>query len=92
MNVLQIAGAGVGAIAGGTLLTVALPVALPVIGFTAIGPSAGTIAAAAMSFYGGAVPAAGVVATAQSIAMAGAGLGTALTGATLGSVAGFFIG
>ena len=45
-----------------------------------------------MSFYGGAVPAAGVVATAQSIAMAGAGLGTALTGATLGSVAGFFIG
>lgn len=88
----QIAYGAVGAVIGGAGLTVMLPLALPVIGFSAIGPGAGTIAASAMSMYAGAVPAAGVVATAQSIAMAGAGLGTAVTGALSGSVVGVLVG
>ena len=85
ISVSQIACRAAGAVAGSLGLTVMLPLALPIIGFAAIGPGAGTLAASAMSLYAGAVPAAGVVATAQSIAMGGAGVGTAMTGAILGS-------
>ena len=58
-------------------ITYAITTALSAIGFTAVGPAAGSIAAWAQAVvYGGAVPAGGLFAILQSIGMGGA-LGSA---------------
>ena len=72
---------GIGAVGiGGILALVGLVTyGLPVIGFTAAGVAAGSLAASIMSLYGGAVGAGSVVAILQSVAAAGLGWGTILT-------------
>ena len=65
---------------GGILALVGLVTyGLPVIGFTAAGVAAGSLAASIMGLYGGAVGAGSVVAVLQSVAAAGLGWGTILT-------------
>nr|XP_017495894.2 interferon alpha-inducible protein 6 [Manis javanica]XP_017495895.2 interferon alpha-inducible protein 6 [Manis javanica] len=74
---------------GGGLMAAALPVALPVLGFTSAGIAANSVAASLMSWSavanGGAVPAGGLVATLQSVGAAGGGSAVmAKIGALLG--------
>ncbi|KAK2490503.1 hypothetical protein MC885_004913 [Smutsia gigantea] len=71
------------------LMAAALPVALPVLGFTSAGIAANSLAASLMSWSavanGGAVPAGGLVATLQSVGAAGGGSAVmAKIGALLG--------
>ena len=67
-------------------ITYAITTALSAIGFTAVGPAAGSIAAWAQAVvYGGAIPAGGLFAILQSIGMGGA-LGAQHAGVVVGGL------
>ncbi|THH07080.1 hypothetical protein EW145_g3619 [Phellinidium pouzarii] len=76
--------AGIACVAGPALLVGGLNI----LGFSAVGPVAGTAAAAIQSvFYGGAVQAGSAFALCQSAAMGGAALTTATVGSAVGGAA-----
>uniref|UniRef100_A0A3B5Q8R0 Interferon alpha-inducible protein 27-like protein 2A n=1 Tax=Xiphophorus maculatus TaxID=8083 RepID=A0A3B5Q8R0_XIPMA len=79
-----------GIAAGGVATVVLTPALLAALGFTATGIASGSIAAKMMSlfalFYGGGIPAGGLVATLQSIGWFGTG-----TVAGIGSIVGSMI-
>ncbi|KAF2792366.1 hypothetical protein K505DRAFT_246800 [Melanomma pulvis-pyrius CBS 109.77] len=64
---------------------------LSTLGFTSVGPAAGSTATAAMSYFGF-VPAGGVIATLQSAAMGGYGAGVAAGAAQAGAVVSSAVG
>jgi len=76
---------GIGLVAAGAT-TFAAPILLPIIGFSSIGPVAGSLAAAWQVTYGGAVAAGSLFSIMQSVSMAG--LGVATTVMSAGAVAG----
>merc|ERR1712142_48735 len=76
-----------GLVVGGLLGLVALPLALPAMGFTAAGVAAGSLAAGIQSaVYGGAT--AGVFSAAQSAAVVGTGMATKAAAVAVGASAG----
>ena len=79
---------GVGAFAGGALVMVGLPAAAAAAGFTAVGPAAGSWAAAYMSAHGS-VAAGSAFAMVQSAVMTGTLVSTpmAAAGSVVGGVA-----
>lgn len=76
----DLAGVAVGSVA---LQTATVPM-INLLGFSAAGPTAASWAAYTMSLYGGAVPAGGLYATAQSMAMGGTAIGLGMPVAVVG--------
>ncbi|DBA96417.1 TPA: hypothetical protein ACH3X1_015313 [Trebouxia sp. C0004] len=80
----DLAGVAMGSVA---LQTATVPT-INLLGISAAGPTAGSWAAYAMSLYGGTVPAGGLYATAQAMAMGGTAVGL---GTPVAIVSGFYL-